>query len=543
MTRDLGRLATTRFDVLVVGAGIYGLTVAWDAAQRGLSVAIIDREDFGAATSFNSLKTLHGGLRSLQRGSLPEMRDFIRERRALCRIAPHLIDPLPFLIPTYRHPLRSRLAMRAALAINDLVALDRNVGVDPALHLPGGRTLSRLGCLAAYPDLPPSGVTGGAQWFDAQMYNPDRLALAFLQSAVAAGGCAANYVEATGFLCEHDRIVGVLATDRAADGGGLEIRARVTVNATGPWARSLVDRVMAERRNPLVPRLSIAMNLVTDRPAPPSGLGGLVDGRFVFVVPWRGRAMYGTSHEPAAEGMTTARVDTGQVERFLWELNRAFPKAGLTLDDIRLVHRGLLPMASANGLEVRLAKHSQIRDHRADGIEGLISVVGVRYTTARGTAERAVDQAIRQLGVSAGHSRTATTPLRGGEMRDLRTFVSRAVDDRPAHVGEETLRRLVRSYGTQYTDVLALVTADPGLAAALGQACPVTRAEILHAARAEMAVTLGDAILRRTEAGSAGHPGRDALAAAADVMAREAGWNASRHQREVEAVDAFYRIG
>ena len=130
MQRDLRRLADQKFDVIVVGAGFYGVTAAWDAAQRGLSVAIVDKDDFGAATSFNNLKTLHGGLRSLQAFDFKQMRLFIRERRAIARILPHLVRPLPFVVPTTRNPLRSALLMRIALAISDAVARDRNLGLE-----------------------------------------------------------------------------------------------------------------------------------------------------------------------------------------------------------------------------------------------------------------------------------------------------------------------------------------------------------------------------------------------------------------------------
>src|SRR5262245_26541259 len=137
MVRDLRRLADTRFDVIVIGAGIYGATTAWDAAQRGLSVAVIDQDDFGSGTSFNNLKTVHGGLRSLAAGNLAQMRLFIRERRALARIVPHLVRPLGFVVPTTWHPLRSGPAWRTLLAINDLLARGRNDGLaDPGTHLP-----------------------------------------------------------------------------------------------------------------------------------------------------------------------------------------------------------------------------------------------------------------------------------------------------------------------------------------------------------------------------------------------------------------------
>ncbi|MGE3190940.1 MAG: FAD-dependent oxidoreductase, partial [Vicinamibacterales bacterium] len=184
MLRDLRRLADSRFDLLVVGSGVYGAIAAWDAAMRGLSVALIDKGDFGGATSANSLKTLHGGLRSLQAMNLRQMRLFIRERRALARIAPHLVRPLPFIVPTYRRPAKSKSLFRVALALNDLIAADRNAGIDdPGLRLPAGHVVSREECLRLNPVVDPAGVTGGAVWHDYQMRSADRLNLAFVQGA------------------------------------------------------------------------------------------------------------------------------------------------------------------------------------------------------------------------------------------------------------------------------------------------------------------------------------------------------------------------
>ncbi len=194
MLRNLIRLSDTPFDILIVGAGIYGATIAWDAAARGLSVAIVDRGDFGGATSFNSLKTVHGGLRSLQRAAFADMREFIRERRALSRIAPHLVHPLPFVIPTYRHPMRNKPLMRVVMAVNDLIAFDRNRQPDSSKHLPPGRVVSRAECLRLNPAIAPDGVTGGVVWHDCQMYSADRLTLAFIASACRAGATAANHV-------------------------------------------------------------------------------------------------------------------------------------------------------------------------------------------------------------------------------------------------------------------------------------------------------------------------------------------------------------
>ena len=197
MTRDLRGLADTRFDLLIIGAGIYGATIAWDASQRGLSVALIDRGDFGGGTSANSAKTVHGGVRALQTGNLAELRAFVRERRALCRIVPHLVHPLPFVIPTYGGLTRNPLAMRVAFGLYDLLARDRNDLPDRSKHLPPSRFISRDECLALNPAIAPDGVTGGIIWHDCQMHNADRMVLAFVLSAVAGGAVAANYVEAT----------------------------------------------------------------------------------------------------------------------------------------------------------------------------------------------------------------------------------------------------------------------------------------------------------------------------------------------------------
>ena len=224
MVRDFGRLADTTFDLVIVGAGFYGAIAAWDATLRGLSVAIVDRRDFGAGTSFNNLKTLHGGLRSLQAANFTQMRLFIRERRALARVAPHLVRPMPFVVPTYRHPLRAATTMRVALTMTDLVASDRNDGIDdPFLQLPPGDVLSRDECLRLNPVIDPGGVTGGARWHDYQMHNADRMTLSFILSAVERGAVAVNYVDATSVLKHDGRVAGVSVTD-AVSGERVDVR-------------------------------------------------------------------------------------------------------------------------------------------------------------------------------------------------------------------------------------------------------------------------------------------------------------------------------
>ncbi|MBI4477107.1 MAG: glycerol-3-phosphate dehydrogenase/oxidase [Acidobacteria bacterium] len=540
MTRDLNRLTSREFDLLIIGAGIYGVAAAWDAALRGLEVAIIDRGDFGGGTSFNSAKTVHGGVRSLQRGAIREMREYMTERRTLCRIAPHLVHPLPFLMPTTFSLKQNRWLLRAYFALNDALSRDRNESLDTSKHLPASRLISRDECLHLNPLIDPTRVTGGIVWHDCQIYNTDRLALSFVSSAVERGATAANYVDCTGWL-RDTRVVGITATDVLSH-ETFDVRAKVVLNAAGPWAHKVVEPLFAGRHNPLVSTLSKAMNLVTKRLTGVHAVAGMAGSRLLFAAPWREFSIVGTSHDPHRGGPDELSVRRNTVSRFLRDVHAAFPGARLKLGDIRLVHRGFLPAVTSTPRRVALLRKSQIRDHRQDGRDGVVSVVGTRYTTARRTAEQAVDLVFDVLGQTPPPCETATTPLTGGDIESFPAFLEHTVLQHPNGISPSARRRLGLSYGTGYEAVFDVMHEEPGSSTPLSDECDVTRAEILYACREEMAMKLSDAVLRRTEAGSAGHPGSAALEEAARLMARELGWDATRMQREIDDVERVYRI-
>jgi glycerol-3-phosphate dehydrogenase len=536
--RDLSHLANTTFDLLIVGAGIYGAAAAWDATQRGWSVALIDQGDFGGGTSFNNAKTVHGGVRSLQRGRLAEVRDYLRERRTLSRILPHLVHPLPFLIPTYRGFSRHRWLLTPYFALYDVVAFDRNALTDPSKQLPRSRWISRAECLAHHPLLDSTDVTGGIVWHDCQLYNSDRATLAFVRSAAEAGAAAANYVEARSLIVDRGQLRGVRAYDRLTE-EVFDLRSRMVLVAAGPWSEALVRTALTKPRE-LVPAFSRAMNVIVRPITTQYALGGSARGRLFFLAPWRDVTIAGTSHDPYDGQPDALAVGRGDVEALLDDLNDAFPGARLTLDDVRLVHRGLLP--AHRGGKVPLLRRSLIRDHHRDGLDGLISMVGVRYTTARHTAEEAVTRAFARAGRRAPASRSASTPLDGGDISDLDAFLSRGLRDRPTGMTESTMRRLLLSYGTRCTDLLTMMRRHPDLVRPLAKTSDVRRAEIVYAVREEMALRLTDAVLRRTEAGSAGHPGREALLAAADIMAELHGWSEAVRDEEIANVERVYRL-
>ena len=308
MRRDIGELADSHFDVLVIGGGIYGAFIAWDAALRGLKVALIEKNDFGSATSSNSLKIMHGGLRYLQHADFKRMRESIMERRALMHIAPHLVHPLPCIMPTYGHALKGKEVMAAALLINDLVGFDRNKKLDPQKHLPNGKVISKEKCKEMIPGVDEENLTGGALWYDCQLYNSERMLLSVLHSAYDCGATLANYAEMADFKLDKGKIVGAMAKDKLTD-EEFEISAKLVINSSGPWVKQVLERLNGKVSLPKI-RLSAAMNLVIRKKIFPKYAVGIWSkanfddkdsvlnkgGRLLFITPWKNYSIIGTTH-------------------------------------------------------------------------------------------------------------------------------------------------------------------------------------------------------------------------------------------------------
>ena len=539
MTRDLDALTGGTFDVLVVGGGIYGLTIALDAAQRGLSVALVERDDFGSGASFNHLRTIHGGLRYLQSLDVGRARESVRERRTVARIAPQSVRPLPFAVPLYRSLLRGKLAMRAGFALDRVVSASRNRGVPTSHRLPAGRVVSRSHAIQRFPGLRRQGLTGAAVFYDYVTTEPDRFTFSFAVAATGHGAVLANHVEAVAPLVDPAggrRVIGVRARDMLGT-GTLDIAARVVVNATGAG----VDRLLKPLNTSTGIKMLKAMNLVTRRDAGDEALGGRSStGRNLFLVPWRERAVFGTWESERVCDPEDAAVEERDVAALIAELNQAFPALDLTLSDITLVHRGMVP-AVVHGDRAALDGHEQVRDHAREGIEGIVSVAGAKFTTARAVAERITDTLLSKLGHAPVPCRTATTPLPGGSVRDIGLAIADARREYDEGLPTDTIPHLIAAYGSRYLDVMGIAAGRPEWRTRIASDSPVIGAELILAARKEMAPTLADIVIRRTPLGALGHPGDAALARAAAIVGAEYKWSDERRREEVAAVERFYR--
>jgi glycerol-3-phosphate dehydrogenase len=542
--RDFESLGATTFDILVVGGGIHGLATALDASARGLSVALIDAGDFGAATSFNHQRTAHGGLRSLQAGRLGYARESIRERRALARIAPRLLRPLPFMIGTYRSIIRSRLALRAAFRLDRWLGRHRNAALEPELHLPPAKLTSRAATLKLFPGVRPEGLTGGANWYDYQIVHTNRLAIAFAEGAAARGARLVNYAEAVAALKGEGRITGMRVRD-ALTGAETDVRAAVTINCAGAAVNTVMEFFGVRRDVPLAK----AMNLVTSKRASDiavaapafakaSGKPGR-SGKMLTLVPWHGRALIGTWHSDDFRSPSDIAPTEAEIGAFIDEANAAFPALKLSRGEVTLVHRGLVPaQKGARGAELLSAP--RILSHDRDGAAGAMTVVGTKFTTARAVGARAAAMAAKSLGKGSRATDTATTMLPGAGIADHEALTIETARAVGLELAPPIIRHITSIYGDRCAAIVTLMAEQSDWRMPLVPGRPIIGAEVIHAIRHEMACTLADIVIRRSELGAMGHPGDEVVQAIARIAADEFGWDNNRRDREIAAVAAFY---
>jgi glycerol-3-phosphate dehydrogenase len=549
--RHLTEATTGIYDIIVVGGGIYGAALAWDAVGRGLRVCLIEKSDFSSGTSANSLKIIHGGLRYLQHADFRRMRESIREQRTLMRIAPHLVHPLPVLIPTYGHGIHGKEALSTAVFLTRLIGF--NADPDRQVSMPPERPVSRDEVLALLPGVEQRGLTGGVIFFDAQVYNSERLLISFLRSAADAGAILVNYAEVTGFLEGADSVFGVTARDFLS-GDQFEVRGRTVVLACGPWTDA-VTRLLARSRPKVSGGFVKAVNIVsrrliferyavglsTQKGCGDSAAAARGRNRLLFIAPWRDRSLIGTAYAVCTDDPDALYITDRDIEGLLNRVNASCPSAGLKREEITFVHGGMVPLASRGNADtaMHLARHYQIRDHGNEGVKGLISVVGVKYTTARDVAEKTVDYVFRSWGRKPPSSRSSVIPLHGGEIECFDTFFKNEIAVHRNEWSAPVLRQLVCNYGSAYPEVLRYAS-ERDLCAPASNDTALLKAEVLHGVRLEMAQKLSDVVFRRTELGSAGYPGEEALEICAATMSAEMGWTAQRTRENLQEVHNIF---
>jgi len=526
----IARLAKETFDLLIVGGGITGASIARDAVLRGLSVAVIEKGDFASGTSSRSSKLVHGGLRYLKGRHVRLVRESLRERGVLLKIAPHLVEPAPFFLPVYAGGRDGRLKLRLGLTAYDLLAGFGDIGRHTVL--------SREQLLEAEPLLRPEGLQGGFRYFDC-VVNDARLTLATVRSAVEDGALALNYVEASGLQRDGDRISGVTFRDKLGGKEGVA-RAGVVVNAAGPWADKV--REMAGVKGMLSPTKGVHLVLSRSR----LRLSTIVviprADRILFAVPCGDSVYVGTTDTFFEDDPGAAVVDAADASYVLDAVNALFPNVRATVQDMFAGWAGVRPLVAAEGSPL---PSDVSRDYEIDlGPEGFYSIAGGKLTTCRAMAESLLSRVIEKEGPRLGWQtkpcRTAETPLFGGNIDGFDRYALSAASALAGgwNVSMDSAQRLVRTYGTEHVRLLGVARRDATLLQPLAEGCPVLRVEAVYAAEQEMAMTLQDFMERRTELMLFDpQHGLDGAEQAANLMGDVLGWSKQERQRQV----ALYR--
>jgi glycerol-3-phosphate dehydrogenase len=534
----LRALGGETWDLLVIGGGMTGAAAARDAAGRGLRVALVDSGDLGRGTSSRSSRLIHGGLRYLETGNLKLVFEASAERRRLLDLASHLVHPLPFLFPVFRKGPVGFRKLQAGMWLYDGLSLFRNI----ARH----RMLARDAAREEEPHLRSDGLVGAAVYYDASV-DDARLTLANARGAHEAGAAVVPYAEVVGFLKDGKGLAGARVRDCLVEGvDPVEVRARVVLNATGPWSDAVRRLADAGIRPRLRPTKGVHILVRRDRLGNRNAITfqSPVDGRVMFVLPWGDFSYVGTTDTDYAGSPAEVRADADDVRYLLDSANSIFPDARLTGDDVVSTWAGIRPLLAPAKPEGGLAASATSREHeiwRDRG--GLLNIAGGKLTTYRVMAKQAVDVAARALKdehrVESGHSPTADLPLPGDPHEAWEPFRDRVVADAvAAGLGADTGEHLARAYGEDAAALLAAVRGDAALAGRLMEGHPYVWAEVAHAVRAEMAMTLDDVMTRRLhlfyEAADGG------LAVAGQVARRMAaepgiGWSEAEVAAQVDA--------
>ncbi|MFN8590901.1 MAG: glycerol-3-phosphate dehydrogenase/oxidase [Thermomicrobiales bacterium] len=518
-----------RFDLIVIGAGINGAGIAREAALRGERVLLLDKGDIANGTTAWATRLIHGGLRYLEHGEVGLVRESLRERERLLRIAPHLVRPLPLMIPIYRGDRRGRLLIGAGMLAYDTLSFDKSL---PRHRLLGGRAAAQR-----EPGLASAGLLGAALYFDAQVEFAERLAVENALDARAHGGTVRTYHQVDRLLSQEGQVGGVTGHD-VQTGNAFTALAPAVINVAGPW----VDRVLAG--TPQVPATRLIGGtkgshiIVAPFPGAPNDalyIEARQDGRPYFIVPWNGLYLIGTTDTHYDGDLDEVVAADWEIEFLLAETNRVIPSARLTPGDVLYTYAGVRPLPfGENGSEGSISRRHDIVDHGQNGgPKGLYSVVGGKLTTYRELAEQAVDYVRQRAGRPEVMSRTAALPLPGGRSATgWEAFRERFLQESP--LPRQASDHLLRVYGSRAVDILASAE-SAALRQIIDPYSGAIAAEIPWAMQQEAARTLADVLARRTMIGWGPSAGVGADRAAASVAREVLGWDAERAEAEVQA--------
>ncbi len=542
MKRFIEEYTDETFDLIVIGGGITGAAVAYDAASRGFNVALLEKKDYSWATSAATSKLIHGGLRYLQNLEFGLVRESLRERLTLENIAPNLVYPIQFLVPGYENSKSDKWMLRAGLTIYDVLAYDRGKTWDESKKIPGHSWLSKEEIIEMESQVRPEKMTGGSIYYDCQSIYPERLTLAFIKSAVKHGAKTANYSKVVDFLHSGENKINGVRVEDLLTGKTVDVKGRLVINCGGPWADIILNLADKTGESKHAIRRSEGIHFITKKfKTKYAVVLWTPAGRHFFTIPWRGFQLVGTTDKEYVGNPDDWKVTKKSIEELIVDANDSIGDGNLKYEDVIFAYGGLRPLVDkqTEGTYESSRKY-EIYDNTADGFDGLITVEGGKYTTSRHLAEGVLEMVQNKLDRHLGDPVTAKEFLSGCEIKDMEAFMSE-LEKTYKDFDAKTIDFLGRNYGTESRAVFELARTNPELAEVVCEDGQIL-ASVVYAILNESARTLDDILFRRTGIGNIGHPGKEVLQKIAVTAAKELNWDESKREQEIKISDAALRL-
>ena len=524
-------LADADYEVVIIGGGIAGAGAARDLALRGVSVALLEKGDFGSGTTSKSSKLVHGGLRYLELFDFALVRESLRERETLGRLAPHLVKPMPFLVPVYRESSRSLIKVRLGLTLYDWLT--------PGRDRERYRVLKPVDALSLEPALRARDLRGAGYYFDGLLLYPERLCLENVLSACRHGAHVYNYADVEEVVRDARGVPAGVKVRDLLTGQVTTLGARVIVNATGPWVDQIRDRAKVTEHGGRLVRTTKGIHCLLPSLTERAVYHATSDDRMIFVIPWRDFSLVGTTDTDFDGDPDRLHATREEVDYLLAEVRKAIPDARVAAGNVAYTYAGVRPLTREEGGRASDVSRAHKVISEEDG--RFLSITGTKLTCFRSLAAKLGDDVLRTLGRRAA-SRTADLTLDGADEEVGRTEAHAWLDVSPetatTGLGRETLETLVTTYGRGYRRVIEWAGKVAGGGERLCPENPDIVAQLHLAVQDELAVSLQDVLLRRTGIGTSHCQGLDCAESIAQRMATLLGWRPRRLQAELDAYRA-----
>ncbi len=541
MERFLNNITREHFDVIVIGGGITGVSVAYEAALQGLSVAVFEKGDFGEATSAATSKLIHGGLRYLKNMEFGLVRESLVERKVWENIAPNFVYPIPFMVPTYNNLKSNRFILFMGMVLYDMLSLDKGWTWDKSKRLPLHKTISAKRTLKLESCVKSNGLTGSSIYYDCQSINPERLTLAVLNSAVKHGAKAANYAKVESFIQEKGQVAGVSVKD-CIGGKNHHFTSSITINCAGPWADIVLNSASSNKKDNHSIRRSEGIHIITRKMVNKHAVTMMTkSGRHIMLMPWRNYSLIGTTDKEYKGNPDDYKVSRESIEELIIDLNENYGCEKLCYDDVIFAYGGLRPLVDdqTEGSYDSSRKY-EIYDNAKQGLNGLITIEGGKYTTSRKLACQAMKIISKKLKLNLVKSVSNKQFLAGCEIDNMELFIDE-LKKQYHNLSSKTVEYIGRNYGKQCHEVFSIAERNPHLAEVVTHDGGML-AEVEYAIKSEMANSLSDIFFRRTGIGTLGFPGKEVFNKVVRLAKELHGWDEKKTEHEIKSVMEVFNL-